>query len=106
MWFSTECMRAGLSLVWSFGRFRDMALGATMVTVGEARVARDADVSDRVMNHIFGCGLTLAAVMSRAHLDHEVAERLGDVIDELDAALAAIRRAAFDRNRVEPAGHS
>ncbi len=54
-----------------------------------------ADVGDQVINHIFGCGLTLAAIVGRPDVNDDVARRLQDVIDGLDMAVSAIRRAAF-----------
>ncbi len=55
----------------------------------------DADISDRVITHIFGCGLTLAGIMGRADIGDDVARRLQDVIEELDTALNTIRHAAL-----------
>ncbi len=54
-----------------------------------------ADVGDRVVNHIFGCGLTLAALVGRPDVNAEVAEQLCGVIEGLDQAVSAMRRAAF-----------
>ena len=54
-----------------------------------------ADMGDHVINHIFGCGLTLVGLVGRPDVTDEVARRLQDVIDELDMAVSAIRRAAF-----------
>jgi len=52
-------------------------------------------VDDRVINHIFGCGLTIAAILGRPEIGDEVTRRLLGVIDELDMAVTAIRHAAF-----------
>ena len=54
-----------------------------------------ADVATQVTNRIFGCGLTLAAIMGRPDLSDEVTRRLVDVIEELDTTIVAIRRAVF-----------
>jgi hypothetical protein len=53
------------------------------------------DPRDRLINHLFGSGLTLAAVLSLQRVDDDVAERLRDVIEHLDAAIDEIRRLAF-----------
>jgi hypothetical protein len=50
---------------------------------------------DGAINHVFRCGLTLAAMMRRPDVTDEVAHRLGEAIDELDLAVSGIRRAAF-----------
>jgi hypothetical protein len=53
------------------------------------------DVGDHVINHIFGCGMTLAGIVARPDIDDEVAERLLNVIDGLDMAVSAMRHAAL-----------
>ena len=58
-----------------------------MGTTGDAR--------DRLINHLFGSGLTLAAVLSMQRIDGEVAVRLRDVVERLDAAIDEIRHLAF-----------
>ena len=64
-------------------------------------------VHDRVINHIFGSGLTLASLVGYPGVDHHVAQRLCDVIDELDAAVRALRsdalaHAVADRDGAAP----
>jgi hypothetical protein len=56
-----------------------------------------ADLHDRVIGHIFGCGLTLASVLGRNQLDDRIAQELHDVIDELDTAVQQIRNTVFAR---------
>jgi hypothetical protein len=50
---------------------------------------------DGAINRIFGCGLTLAAMVGRPDLNDDLAQLLGDVIEELDMAVNAVRHAAF-----------
>jgi hypothetical protein len=61
---------------------------------------RDADVDvvwvDRVINHIFASGLTLASVLSRQVVDDDDADHLSDVLDELDAAVRELRNGVFE----------
>jgi hypothetical protein len=47
---------------------------------------------DRVIDHLFGSRLTLASIVSLAKIDTKVAERLQDVMDELESAVRDIRR--------------
>ncbi len=54
-----------------------------------------ADAHTQVINHLFGSGLTLAAVLSLPRLDAEAAERVHSVIGQLDAAIAEIRQFAL-----------
>jgi PAS domain S-box-containing protein len=54
------------------------------------------DLHDRVIGHLFGCGLTLASVLGRHNLDHRMTEQLHDVIDELDNAIRHIRNTVFE----------
>lgn len=56
-----------------------------------------ADLNDRVIGHIFGSALTLASVVGRNDLDDKIAERLHEVIDELDEAVREIRSTVFAR---------
>lgn len=60
-----------------------------------------ADAHDRVTNHIFGSGLTLASIVSSQRVDADIAQRLLDVIDELDRAVGEIRSAALAGARRE-----
>jgi hypothetical protein len=50
---------------------------------------------DAAINHVFRCGLTLAAIVRHPDVNDEVAHRLGDAIEDLDLAVSDIRRAAF-----------
>ncbi len=54
-----------------------------------------ADLHDRVINHIFGSGLTLAGILSAQQVDAGTAERLNAVIVQLDAAVRDLRSAAI-----------
>jgi len=56
-----------------------------------------ADLHDRVIGHIFGCGLTVASILGRNQLDERVAQELHGVIDELDTAVQQIRNTVFAR---------
>ena len=56
-----------------------------------------ADVHDRVINHIFGSGLKLAGLAGYPGVDPHVAQRLLEVIEELDTAVHEIRSAALGR---------
>lgn len=68
-----------------------------MVTIDEdERIA--ADSHDRVIGHLYGCGLTLTSVLGRNQLDDGVAERLHNVIDELDTTIREISNAAYARH--------
>lgn len=49
----------------------------------------------RALNHIFGCGLTLAGTLGRPYVDDEVVRRIYDVIEEINLASAAIRCSRF-----------
>ena len=55
-----------------------------------------ADVNQRVINRVFGVGLTLAGALSLGRLDTEVADRLRDAIDQLDAVVRELQHAALD----------
>ena len=57
--------------------------------------ARVALARDGAINHLFGCGLTLAAILGRPDVNDDLARQLGDVIEELDMAVHAMRQAAF-----------
>jgi hypothetical protein len=56
-----------------------------------------AEVHDRVTNHIFGASLTLASVISGERVDDDIAQRLVDAIDTLDAAVRDLRILALAR---------
>jgi hypothetical protein len=38
-----------------------------------------ADLNDRVIGHLFGCGLSLASVLGRHQLDDRITQQLSDV---------------------------
>lgn len=59
--------------------------------IDRERIARD--LHDMVIQRIFGAGLSLQAVVSAA--PPMVAERIGDVIDELDETIRELRGAIF-----------
>jgi hypothetical protein len=70
-------------------------LKGAIVSVNAGDTHDPINIHDRVINHIFVSGLTLTSILSRHRLDDEVAERLRDVIAELDAAVGHLRRAAL-----------
>jgi hypothetical protein len=47
---------------------------------------------DRVIDHLFGSRLTLASIVSLGKIDTKIAERLQDVMDDLEIAVRDIRR--------------
>lgn len=53
------------------------------------------EAHDRLVNHLFTSGLTLAAVLNLHRLDREVASRVHDVVEQLDAAIREIRHLAL-----------
>ena len=59
----------------------------------DERVA--AELHDRVIGHLFGSALTLTSVLARTELEDHSAQRLYDVIEELDTAIQEIRRTVF-----------
>ena len=61
-----------------------------------------ADLHDAVIGHLFGSALTLASVLGRDELDDAVADRLHDVIDELDTAIRQIRNTVFGHGGHNP----
>jgi len=48
---------------------------------------------DRVIDHLFGSRLTLASIVSLGKIETKIAERLQDVMDELEDTVRDIRRA-------------
>lgn len=56
------------------------------------------DLHNRVINHIFGSGLTLAGILSLQQVDEDTAEKLRRVIEELDTAVRDLRSAAIARH--------
>ena len=63
---------------------------------------RSRSVHDRVINRIFSSGLTLAGILSLERVDCDVSDRLRDVIDQLDLAVAELRTAALANIVAEP----
>jgi len=47
---------------------------------------------DRVIDHLFGSRLTLASIVSLGKIDPKIAERLQDVMDDVENAVRDIRR--------------
>jgi len=54
-----------------------------------------AEAQTRLINQLFGSGLTLAAVLSLPRLDREVGERVRSVVEQLDAAIAEVHHLAL-----------
>jgi PAS domain S-box-containing protein len=50
-----------------------------------------ADLHDRVIGHLFGCGLTLASILGGHQSGDRITQRLHEVINELDNAVYEIR---------------
>jgi len=63
--------------------------------VEDQRLVGDAD--DRVVNHIFVSGLTLARIVRSQRVEDDIGQRLFDVIEELDAAVRELRNTALAR---------
>jgi hypothetical protein len=54
-----------------------------------------------VIGHLFGSGLTIVGILSQNEPDDVTVDRLRDVLDELDAALRAIREIVSARHDVD-----
>jgi len=54
-----------------------------------------ADLHDRVIGHLFGSALALNGIVNRGEVDGAIAQRLREVIDELDSAVQDIRTTSF-----------
>ncbi len=54
-----------------------------------------------MIGHLFGSGLTIAGILSQNELDEVTVDRLRDVLDELDAAVRAIRKIVFPRHDID-----
>ena len=52
---------------------------------------------DRVIGHLFGSGMNLAAVLSSNQLDESMSRRLHEVVADLDAAIREIRNAIYQQ---------
>ena len=79
---------------------RQQAAHAASTLAHDEQIA--ADLHDRVIGHLFGCGLTLASVLGHDRINGRVEEQLRDVIDRLDHAISEIRSTVFacnERNR-------
>ncbi len=76
---------------------RALEHAARSASAHDRNVRVAADLHDRVVGHIFGCGLTLASVLGRNQLDDRIALELHGVIDELDTAVREIRNTVFAR---------
>jgi PAS domain S-box-containing protein len=63
--------------------------------LGEEEARIGTELNDRVVNHLFSCGLTLASVLT-TDLDAAVDERLRDVVETLDTAIRQIRNTVFN----------
>lgn len=86
---------SGLWLIQGHKKVLRIVLEGAIVSVNAGDEHDPFNMHDRVINHIFGSGLTLAGILSRHRLDDEVAERLRGVIAELDAAVGHVRSAAL-----------
>jgi hypothetical protein len=71
---------------------RELAAQRSVVSL----VRHEGEPSDRALHdgligRLFGCGLEVSAVLSDDGVDDRAAERLRDVIDNLDVAIREIR---------------
>jgi len=72
-------------------------------TIDRTAIDRTAmEFQDRLVSHLFECGMKLAAVLSRDQVDAEGRRGLQEVIHELDGAIRTVRHAAFARFEREP----
>ncbi len=76
-------------------RARERNARETLASDEEDRIG--AVMHDRVIGHLFGSGLNLAAVLSSKQLDESMSGRLHEVIADLDTAIYEIRNAIFQR---------
>jgi hypothetical protein len=53
------------------------------------------EAHDRLVNHLFLSGLTLAAVRDLQQVEHDIGDRIRDVVEELDVAIREIHHIAF-----------
>jgi len=67
------------------------------------RIARD--LHDTVIQQLFGAGMRLQAVAPMAGRS-DVAERINDIVDTIDAAIKQLRSAIFELNRRPDDGYS
>ncbi len=87
---------------------RDVTEQRTLERAANIKSARDnddrigAELNDRVINHLFGCGLTLASIIGRNHLDDHIVAQLHNLIDDLDNAVKHIRDTVFARLESQP----
>ena len=86
---------------------RDVTEQRTTEHAARIATARDnddriaSDLHDRVIGHLFGCGLTIASVIGRNQLDDRIVGQLHAVVDELDTAVKHIRDTVFARVELE-----
>jgi hypothetical protein len=73
----------------------DRELTSTVAAAAAEREQGQADAANGVINRIFRAGLTLAGILSLERVDAEVAERIRDAIDALDAVVGELRTAAL-----------
>lgn len=76
-------------------RANERAARAKLVLDEYERIA--TEMQDRVINHLFASGLTLASVLGRNQVDAATADRLHEVIEELDTATRELRLTVFAR---------
>ena len=62
----------------------------------------EIELHDRLVSHLFECGMKLEAVLSRDQVDAEDRRGLQAVTHELDGAIRTARRAAFARFERDP----
>ena len=68
---------------------------AALILDEDERIA--AEEFDRVIGHLLRGGFTLAGILGRSQVESEVAERIHEVMNQLDSAVAEIRKTVFDR---------
>ena len=56
------------------------------------------DAHDGVIDHVFGAGLTLEAILRRGRVDDDVGERIRDALAALDIAVAELRTIACSQH--------
>lgn len=73
-------------------RARESSRRLRMLVADQERIG--ADLNDGVIQRLFRAGMGIQSVLKQA--DGHVAERLGDVVRELDQAIVDIRNSVFD----------
>ncbi len=74
-------------------RAHEQAAHAMAVNDEDERIS--VALNNRILKHLFGSGLSVAAILSLHQLDPSIAERLRAVLDELDVAIRDIRNTVF-----------